>query len=160
MASTSDRIKDFIGMINLHVRGKKRRALETIDDFLFNQNPTLTMKDVTILLMGYDNKKGLMQAIGMENHLRKTLKSTAHFALQMVVRLLDTSSSKSDCLQVLGLAERMMLQQMKLDKHFKHAESTKNKAVYILCKYLRKIKPSLPVDVYVTSKTYRDKFLS
>ncbi|CAG9310709.1 unnamed protein product [Blepharisma stoltei] len=161
MANTYDKIKDFIGMLNLHVRGKKMKALESLDEFLFSQNPPkLTMRDVTLLFMGYENKKGLLLAIGMENHLRKTLKSSAHYALQLIARLLETSPSKSDCIQVLGLTDRMILQQMKFDKHFKHAESTKNKGIYVVCKSLKKIKPSVPVDVYITSKTYRDKFLS
>jgi hypothetical protein len=91
--SNYDKIRELISMLNLHVRGKKVKALEIIEDFLFaGSSPELVYKEILILLLGNDGIKGLFQAMGGENRLRKTLKNSSHYALQLVVKILSTPS--------------------------------------------------------------------
>jgi len=69
-------------MLNLHVRGKKVKALEIMEDFFFNNEPPhLSEESVKSFMFGINGKKGLLRSIGGENHLRKSLKSSSHIAL-------------------------------------------------------------------------------
>ena len=101
MSSQYENIKQCITTLNLHVRGKKMKALEILGDFLFGGvPPKLSKEEIRSIMKGYEGKKGLLQSIGGENYLRKTLKKSSQFALQLVVRLLESSrniyhSSKS-----------------------------------------------------------------
>lgn len=88
MASRYDQLKQFITMLNLHVKGKKVKALEMIEDFLFTaEPPKLAIREISLLLSGFEGKKGLLQSLGGENHLRKTLKKSGHYSLQLALRL-------------------------------------------------------------------------
>lgn len=48
---------------------------------------------------------------------------------------------------------------MKLDKHFKSAESSKNFAVYYLCYRISTVKPAISAEVMISRKNFRDKFI-
>ena len=77
----------------MHTRGKKVRALEILEDFLFGSTiPVLLFKELQILLLGFEGTKGLFQSMGGENHIRKTLKSSSHYALQLIVKILNVPS--------------------------------------------------------------------
>ena len=52
------------------------------------------------------------------------------------------------------------MQQMKIDKHFKYAESSKNLAIYILCFRIIRTKPTLTPEILVQRKNFRDKFVA
>ena len=92
--SNYDKIRELISMLNLHTRGKKMRALKILEDFLFAEAvPNLLYKDLQILLLGSDGIKGLLQSMGGENHIRKSLKNSSHYCLQLVVKTLNIPSN-------------------------------------------------------------------
>jgi hypothetical protein len=47
---------------------------------------------------------------------------------------------------------------MKIEKHFKYAESSKSFAIYFLCLRITKAKPALTVDILIPRKNFKDKF--
>jgi hypothetical protein len=86
-------IRELISMLNLHTRGKKMRSLEILEDFLFASSlPNLTSKDIHLLLLGQESMKGLIQSMGGENHLRKNLKKSSHYCLQLIVKIMNIPS--------------------------------------------------------------------
>lgn len=85
-------IRELISMLNLHTRGKKIRSLEILEDFLFSSLPALTLKDLNLLFFGLESMKGLIQSMGGENHIRKTLKNSSHYCLQLIVKILNIPS--------------------------------------------------------------------
>ena len=66
---------------------------------------------------------------------------------------------RQDINQVLLSIDRLQVQQMKLDKHFKSAETSKNYAVYLLCLRITRVKPSITPEVMINRKNFRDKFI-
>ena len=93
--SNYETIRELVSMLNLHTRGKKMRALEILEDFLFGTTaPGLIFKDLQVLLLGYEGNKGILQAMGAENRIRKSLKNSAHYALQLAVKIFNTQGKK------------------------------------------------------------------
>lgn len=159
--SVHERLKELISMLNLHKAGKKVQALELLDDYLNErERPRLTIRDVELIVKGFESKKGLLLAIGGENHLRKTLKPSANYALRLLVKLLESSANRIDFMQVIGTVESIQLEQMKLDKHFQASESSGYDGVFKLCMAINQVKQSLPVDIYIKRQVYRDRFLA
>ena len=88
--SSFETIRELISMLNLHTRGKKMRALELLEDLLFGSTPpNLVYKDLQMMILGGEGIKGLMQAMGGENHLRKSLKNSSHYALQLIMKIFN-----------------------------------------------------------------------
>lgn len=165
MSSRFEQLKQFICMLNLHVKGKKVKALEMIEDFLFSgENAKLAIREIAILLTGFEGKKGLLQSLGGENHLRKSLKKSAHYALQLILRLLTEYSTRylghtEDVIAVLRDVDHIVLTQMKLDKHLKHADPQSNASAYHFCMALYQHCRNIPVSVYIKNKANENKFM-
>ena len=82
MSSIHNTLRQYVSMLNLHVRGKKVKALEIIEDMLFNNEPPpLSDADIYLIMYGFEGKKGILRAVGGENHLRRSLKKSSHYAL-------------------------------------------------------------------------------
>lgn len=48
---------------------------------------------------------------------------------------------------------------MKIDKHFKAADSSKSFAIYILCFKINRVKPTITAEILISRKNFRDRFL-
>lgn len=165
MASRYDQLKQFITMLNLHVKGKKVKALEMIEDFLFTaEPPKLAIREISLLLSGFEGKKGLLQSLGGENHLRKTLKKSGHYSLQLTLRLFTEYRNaylayNEDVIAVLRDVDHIVMTQMKLDKHLKAADPQGNASAYHFCMVIYQNCRNIPVTVYIKNKTNENKFL-
>jgi len=158
--SKFEKLKDIVTMMNLHTRGKKMKALELLEETLFgSENLKLNSREVNLVMMGYESKKGLLGTTGGENHIRKSLKNSAHYALQLVVKIIEKSPNSQDAMHVLGATDRLILKQMKIDKHFKAAESSRKEDIFYLCMRIKQVKPALPVEAYITRQVYQERFL-
>lgn len=156
----NEQLRKAIVMLNMHKRGKKMKALEHLDELLNEgTSPQLGLKDVDLILNGFEYKKGLLLAVGGENHYLKTLKNSAMYALRLLVKLTEQHPNKMDFLDVISTVDRITLEKMKLEKHFTLAENTRSDEVFRLCMAINQVKPTVPYEIYIKRQVYKERFV-
>jgi hypothetical protein len=155
MESRYEQLKQLIDMLNLHVKGKKERALQSLLEAVTGESPLrLTLREIMLVLVGGEGKKGILQAVGGLNHLRKSLKKSAFLAIELAVHLFEESFQKTDYLQVLESIDHTVLPQMHLDKHLKANRS--REMGLRLCRTLQARMPQVSLDYYLKERKHQD----
>lgn len=158
MESRYDQLKQLIEMLNLHVKGKKERALQSLTEAVTGEKQVrLTLREISLVLVGSDGKKGVLQSVGGLNHLRKTLKKSAYLAIELTVTLFQESFQKNDYLQVLEGIEKVVLPQMHLDKHMKSNRSRDH--CLKICWILQSRLPQISLDYYLKERKHQELLL-